>query len=74
MYEGEDERELITFEYAKDNPEFKRYCFCMKELYDTRECTCNYCMLWFGSPFILAIDAIAFIPQVIINNIKLCFI
>lgn len=70
---SEETRELIiSDDIAEDT--YLRYCPCTKDLCSIRECTCNYSLL-LGGCFIPAVvtDSIMFIPQVIINNIKLCF-
>ncbi len=75
MYEDEDDRELIQINKYSNPPEFLQYCFCTKLLCDTRECSCRYvgsslCL----SPFVALLDVFSFVPQLIINNVKLCFI
>ena len=70
---SEETRELIT---NGDPPEenYLRYCPCTKDLLSIRECTCNYSLLMGGCcvPAVVA-DTLMFLPQVIMNNIKLCF-
>jgi len=70
---SEETRELITTDEGS-NDTYLRYCTCTKDLISVRECTCNYSLLASGC-FIPAVvtDSLMFIPQVIINNIKLCF-
>jgi len=70
---SEETRELITTDEGS-NDTYLRYCTCTKDLISVRECTCNYSLL-VGGCFIPAVvtDSLTIIPQVIINNIKLCF-
>jgi len=77
MYEDdyENERELIQTEYPIIDNDFKKYCFCTRELIDIRECSCKYITMFsLTSPCALLADILACIPQCISNNIKLCFI
>ena len=74
MYVYEEGRELIENEPNK-NPEFVKYCYCSKLLCSEGECSCKYLSLSaLVSPCVVLSDVISFVPQVIINNIKLCFI
>lgn len=74
MYEEEDEsRELISTDEEEEGMYFYQYCFCTKMLVESRECRCRYCVVGGCSfPFLIVADALAFVPQLIINNIKLC--
>lgn len=71
MYQDES-RELIQFE-EEDETHFFQYCFCLKNLYDIRECKCKYCLAasCMAIPALIA-DAVALVPQILINNVKLC--
>ena len=74
MYDYEEDRELIQIE-SDNNPEFLKYCYCTRLLWDSAECSCKYISLsTCASPFVILADAFSFVPQLIINNIKLCFI
>ena len=75
MYEYEEDRELIEINNTEEGPEFLHYCYCTKLVCDSRECSCKYigtsvC----ASPFIVLADIFSFVPQLLINNVKLCFI
>ena len=75
MYEDEDERELIHINDIGEGSEFLQYCYCTKLMCDSRECSCRYISLsTCASPFIVLMDIFSFVPQLIINNVKLCFI
>ena len=63
----------ILVEKDKEENNYYQYCFCVKSLYQSRECRCRYfliggCFL----PFSIIADTIALVPQAIVNNIKLC--
>ena len=74
MYEDHDDRELIQID-PDNNPEFVKYCYCTRLLCDEAECSCKYISLSACvSPCIVLADILSFVPQLIINNIKLCFI
>lgn len=68
----DETRELI--EVDEEKQVFCTYCFGLKTMYDIREgsaqfCLCSICAL----PFVIIADTVALLPQMIYNNIKLCF-
>lgn len=57
----------------KETKNFYKYCYCTREIIDTRELTYDYCLLSVCcSPFIILYDLISFFPQCVYNNIVLC--
>ena len=57
----------------KKQDRYYSYCFCLKELIDTREPTLEYCLVCTtGLPWVILFDFLAFFPQCINNNVKLC--
>ena len=68
----DESRELIEFD-KPESIEYYKYCFCLKSLYEMKECSCRYISLCMPlSPCFVVADTLAFIPQCILNNIKLC--
>jgi hypothetical protein len=72
MYEEDEKRELIQFE-EEEEIHFYQYCFCLKSLYEIRECRCKYCVAvsCMAIPATI-VDAVILVPQILINNVKLC--
>lgn len=74
MYQDDpyhESRELIELE--EDQTTYYQYCFCVKSLVEARECRCRYFLLGgCALPFLIIADTVAFVPQLLINNIKLC--
>lgn len=72
MLNMDESRELIEL----DEPEptvFCTYCFFTKSLYEFRECTCRFCVVGgCATPLFVVADIVSFIPQCIVNNVKLC--
>lgn len=69
----DESRELIEMDDHDNETKYLRYCFCTKSLYEMRECSCRYCLI--GScalPLLIVGDVISLVPQIIINNVKLC--
>ena len=68
----DETRELIEMDDDnKDN--YLKYCFCMKSLYDVRECNTKFCICGgIAAPFLFVVDMVALVPQMIVNNVKLC--
>ena len=68
----DEKRELIELD-DEDTTKYYKYCFCLKSLHEFREPNCKYCMCGtLSAPFLLVADIIAFVPQFLINNVKLC--
>jgi hypothetical protein len=68
----EETRELINVDEPSEL-RYNRYCPCTKDVIDIRECTCKYLGLaGLCLPVTILIDAMILVPQIIVNNIKLC--
>ena len=69
----DESRELIDLDDDEDKTEYYKYCFCLKSLYEIRELSCKYvvCGTLFV-PYLLIADVVGFVPQFLINNVKLC--
>jgi len=68
----DETRELISLD-DEENDNYLTYCFCMKSLCEVRERNVKFCICGgIASPFLFVADMVALVPQVIINNVKLC--
>jgi len=68
----DETRELIEIDDDDEQP-FYTYCYCTKSLFEMRQknlkyCFCGACV----GPFLFVADVIALVPQIFINNVKLC--
>ena len=72
VYEDE-ERELISNDDV-EYQDFYNYCDFSKTLYNsTKECRCKYAGIFACClPFAVVVDAVVLVPQMLVNNYKLC--
>ena len=69
---SEEEIELIERD-GIDNPYYS-YCYCTKDIIAMSECKCKWVVcVGVCLPIVIVVDTIMFIPQLISNNLKLCF-
>ena len=68
----DERRELISLD-DEDTTDYYKYGFCLRSLYEFREPSCRYYICGTcAAPFLLVADILAFFPQCIVNNVKLC--